>query len=115
MAINNNLLGLPLPIVVNRDRWQETEANSGSAFKDVIRGDDDVPSDAGGAGFTGCDVLDQTGWSRVAGLATLPPPPLTGTLAPVLANTQAGDCPLTDRIWGNLSILLCGLGSDKIT
>ena len=43
MAINNNLLGVPLPIVVNRDRWPETEANFGSAFNDVIRGDDDVP------------------------------------------------------------------------
>jgi Ca2+-binding RTX toxin-like protein len=115
MAINNNLLGLPLPIVVNRDRWQETEANSGSAFNDVIRGDDDVPSDAGGAGFTGCDVLDQTGVNRVAGLATLLPQPLTGSLAPVLANSQAGDCPLTGPIWGEGNILLGGLGSDKIT
>ena len=26
MEINNNLAGLPLPVVVNRDRWQETEA-----------------------------------------------------------------------------------------
>ena len=29
------------PVVVNRDRWQETEAVSGSPFDDVIRGDDD--------------------------------------------------------------------------
>ena len=36
--------GLPLPVVVNRDRWQETEADSGSPFNDVIKGDD---ADAG--------------------------------------------------------------------
>ncbi len=30
MKINNNLVGLPIQIVVNRDRWQETEADSGS-------------------------------------------------------------------------------------
>ena len=38
MAINNNLVGVPIQVVVNRDRWQETEADSGSAFNDVIRG-----------------------------------------------------------------------------
>ena len=31
MEINNNLVGLPIQVVVNRDRWQETEADSGSA------------------------------------------------------------------------------------
>ena len=40
MEINQQLAGLPLPVVVNRDRWQETEADSGSKFNDVIRGDD---------------------------------------------------------------------------
>ena len=38
MEINNNLVGVPIQMVVNRDRWQETEADSGSAFNDVIRG-----------------------------------------------------------------------------
>ena len=33
--------------MVNRDRWQETEAVSGSAFNDVIRGDDAIPSAVG--------------------------------------------------------------------
>ena len=69
MNINRNLVGVPLPNVVNRDRWQETEASSGSAFNDVIRGDDVVPSTVGGAGFSGCDVLDQAGIDRIAGLA----------------------------------------------
>ena len=46
MQINNQLAGLPLPIVVNRDRWQETEADSGSPFNDIIRGDDEIPSAA---------------------------------------------------------------------
>src|ERR1700709_1959340 len=40
LKINQVLAGLPLPIVVNRDRWQETEADSGSSFNDIIRGDD---------------------------------------------------------------------------
>jgi hypothetical protein len=51
--------------VVNRDRWQEVEANSGSKFDDVIRGDDEVPSTVGGAGFSGCDVLDQDGFATI--------------------------------------------------
>ena len=42
MMINNNLGGLPIQVVVNRDRWQETEADSGSAFNDVIKGTDGV-------------------------------------------------------------------------
>jgi Ca2+-binding RTX toxin-like protein len=113
MAINNNLIGVPLPVVVNRDRWQETEADSGSAFNDVIRGDNDVPSAVGGAGFTGCDVLDAAGLARIKGLAALLPP-LTGDLAPVVANSQAGGCPLSGPVWGEGNILLGGAGSDTI-
>ena len=45
MEINNQLAGLPLPVVVNRDRWQETEADSGSTFNDLIKGDDDDAGD----------------------------------------------------------------------
>ena len=37
-----------IQMVVNRDRWQETEADSGSEFNDVIRGD------APGAGRRRC-------------------------------------------------------------
>ena len=123
MAINNNLVGVPIQVVVNRDRWQETEANSGSAFNDVIRGTDDVPAALGGAGFTGCDALDPAGVARISGLnalvTTFPSP-----LAPVIANSAAGTCPLvgagataTDpgTVWGEGEILLGGAGSDTIT
>src|SRR5207247_9829159 len=113
MAINNNLLGMPLPIIVNRDRWQETEADSGSAFDDVIKGDDAVPSALGGAGFTGCDVLDQAGVDRIGGLAALLPP-LTGNSATVAASSQAGGCPLSGPFWGAGNILLGRAGNDVI-
>ena len=113
MNINNNLIGVPLPVVVNRDRWQEVEANSGSAFNDVIRGDDAVPSTVGGAGFSGCDVLDQTGIDRIAGLGNILPAPTT-PLAPVEAASPMGACPLTGPVWGDGNILLGGLGSDTI-
>jgi Ca2+-binding RTX toxin-like protein len=114
MMINNNLLGLPLPIIVNRDRWQETEANSGGAFDDVIRGDNAVPSAVGGGGFTGCDALDQAGIDRIPGLSalvtTLPTP-----ASVVAANSATGYCPLVGNVWGEGNILIGGLGSDTIT
>jgi Ca2+-binding RTX toxin-like protein len=123
MAINNNLLGNPLPVVVNRDRWQETEADSGSKFNDVIKGDDDVPSTLGGAGFTGCDALDPAGVARIKGLdalvTTFPTP-----LSDVEAASATGVCPLDGdatttahdgNVWGDGNILLGGLGSDTIT
>jgi Ca2+-binding RTX toxin-like protein len=114
MAINNNLPGLPLPVVVNRDRWQETEADSGSAFDDIIKGDDAVPSTVGGGGFTGCDVLDQAGVNRINGLSAILPN-LTGSLAAVEAASATGTCPLQGPIWGDGNILLGGAGSDQIT
>lgn len=113
MKINNNLVGVPLPVVVNRDRWQEVEANSGSKFDDVIRGDDEVPSTVGGAGFSGCDVLDQTGINRIAGLQAILPAPTT-PLAPVEALSPMGVCPLTGPVWGDGNIIIGGLGSDKL-
>src|SRR4051794_7217478 len=113
MAINNFLVGAPIQVVVNRDRWQETEADSGSAFDDVIRGTDDVPSAVGGAGFTGCDVLDQAGVNRIAGLAALLPT-LTEALAPVVASSASGSCPLSGPIWGDGDILLGGAGNDLL-
>ncbi len=47
MEINNNLDGLPLQVVVNRDRWQEVEGNSGSGFNDLIKGNLLAPSGVG--------------------------------------------------------------------
>ncbi|MCB5274949.1 Leukotoxin [Arthrobacter sp. SO5] len=113
MNINQNLVGVPLPIVVNRDRWQEVEGNSGSKFDDVIRGDNAVPSTVGGAGFSGCDVLDQAGIDRVAGLSAILPVPST-PLGPVAALSPMGACPLSGPVWGDGNILIGGLGSDKI-
>ncbi len=115
MAINNNLGPLPIQVVVNRDRWQEVEADSGSSRDDVIRGTDDAPSALGGAGFTGCNVLDQAGVDRISGLSAIVPQPLTGDLAPVVEASAAGSCPLSGPIWGDGNILLGGGGSDTIT
>jgi Ca2+-binding RTX toxin-like protein len=114
MEINNNLVGVPIQVVVNRDRWQETEADSGSAFNDTIKGTSVAPATLGGAGFTGCDVLDQAGLNRISGLDALVPT-LTGDPAPVVASSASGFCPVTGPIWGDGDILLGGLGSDTIT
>jgi hypothetical protein len=113
MEINNQLAGLPLPVVVNRDRWQETEADSGSPFNDLIKGDDVVPRTVGGAGFTGCDALDQAGVDRISGLTALLPP-LTGDAADVAAVSATGTCPLAGPVWGEGNILLGGGGADTI-
>ncbi|WP_241985742.1 MULTISPECIES: peroxidase family protein [Cryobacterium] len=113
MMINNNLVGVPLPVVVNRDRWQEAEANSGSRFNDILRGDDAVPSTVGGAGFSGCDVLDQTGIDRISGLGTILPVPTT-PLGPVEEASAMGACPLEGPVWGDGNILLGGLGGDTV-
>ena len=113
MEINNNLLNLPIQVVVNRDRWQETEADSGSPFNDLIKGDDAVPTAVGGAGFTGCDALDQAGLDRIPGLDPLVPP-LTVPAATVAVNSASGVCPLTGNVWGDGNILLGGGGGDTI-
>ncbi|MBO9522821.1 MAG: Ig-like domain-containing protein [Nocardioidaceae bacterium] len=116
MSINNNLVGVPIQVVVNRDRWQETEANSGSALNDVIRGTDDTPTALGGAGFAGCDALDQAGIDRIAGLNVLVTPAMLTVPASTLnANAAAGTCPLTGNVWGDGEILIGGGGSDTIT
>lgn len=131
MLINQLLDGQPLPVVVNRDRWAEVEANSGSALDDVIRGDDELPAAVQGGGFTGCDALDAAGLARIPGLdqivpplsdpdvaaATLPggpgvPAPLTG--ADLSAGAFTGSCPLTGDIWGDGNILIGGAGSDAL-
>jgi Ca2+-binding RTX toxin-like protein len=122
LEINQQLAGLPLPIVVNRDRWQETEADSGSNFNDVIRGDA-LERIVGGFGFTGCDALDQAGVDRITGLGdyvtTFPT-----SVADVKAVAAAGDCPLTGvpgaaldgtpGVWAEGNILFGGGGSDVI-
>ena len=85
MEINNNLVGLPMQVVVNRDRWQETEADSGSSLDDIILGHEVAPNTLGGAGFSGCDVLDQAGVDRIHGLNAIMPQPFTESSAPVIA------------------------------
>ncbi len=122
LEINQQLAGLPLPVVVNRDRWQETEADSGSNFNDIIRGDA-LERIVGGFGFTGCDALDQAGVDRITGLGdyvtTFPT-----SVADVKAVAAAGDCPLTGvpgaaldgtpGVWAEGNILLGGGGSDVL-
>ena len=120
MMINNNLGGLPIQVIVNRDRWQETEADSGSRFNDTILGSDGVlanPRLVTGGGFTGCDAIDADGLARIKGLDALLPPIATwqGTAAEVAAISASGQCPLTGPVWGEGDILLGGAGSDTIT
>jgi Ca2+-binding RTX toxin-like protein len=120
MMINNNLGGLNIQAIVNRDRWQETEADSGGQFNDVIKGTDGVlatPRLITGGGFQGCDALDQAGVARIKGLADLLPPVAAwpGTAAAVSALSVPGFCPLTGPVWGEGDILLGGDGSDTIT
>ena len=64
-----------------RDKFNEVEALSGGNLNDILRGDDVVPSQVGGGGFIGCDVLDQDGLDRINGLDALVP-----TLATPLAD-----------------------------
>jgi len=71
------------------------------------------PAPSVGAGFTGCDVLDQAGVDRIGGLAALLPR-LTGDSAALAASSQAGGCPLSGPFWGAGNILLGGAGSDVI-
>ena len=103
--LNLSLINLVLPIVVNRDRYQEVEAVAGSPFDDIIRGDDVVPTDVGGAGFTGCDALDQAGVDRISGLADILPELVT----------PMPQCPqFVGPTFGAGNILLGGAGSDLL-
>src|SRR5205823_4225502 len=109
MMINNNLAGVPVQVVVNRDRWQETEADSGSQFNDVIKGLDGVVGlprviGAGTGGFAGCDVLDQAGLDLIKGLDALVPP-LTGDV-----NAPQPDVDPTFSISGGTSIVALSAG-----
>ena len=108
---------LPLDILTVgvRDKFNEVEALSGAELNDTLRGDDLVPSALGGAGFIGCDVLDQDGLNRIAGLDALVPA-LATPLAGVIAASAGKDCPLLSgvNVWGDGNILLGGGGSDLI-
>jgi len=112
-------LGLiPLDIlqVGVRDKFNEVEALSGGPLNDAIRGDDIVPAATGGGGFIGCDVLDQAGLDRIAGLDALVPP-LNTPADTVIAASASRDCPLLTpgtNVWGDGNILLGGGGSDLI-
>lgn len=130
MRINQLLDGLQLPVVVNRDRWAEMEAVSGSARDDVIRGDDTQPAALAGAGFSGCNALDAAGLARIPGLAAIVPPldavdsastAVTGGTTPtallasdLAAQAFTGTCPLQGHIWGDGNILIGGSGSDLL-
>ncbi|VXB30551.1 Heme peroxidase [Nocardioides sp. AX2bis] len=113
-------LALPIPPlgilqVGVRDKFNEAEALSGWKFDDVLRGDDVVPATVGGAGFVGCDVLDQSGLDRIAGLDALVPT-LDTPLTDVVAQSASQDCPVLSgpNVWGAGNILLGGAGSDLI-
>ncbi len=121
MMINNNLGGLPIQLVVNRDRWQETEADSGGPLNDSIKGTDGVLAtprliDGRTGGFTGCDAIDQAGAARINGLSAILPPvnQWQGDAAAVAALSASGSCPLTGPVWGEGDILLGGDGSDTL-
>lgn len=126
MMINNNLVGVPIQAVVNRDRWQEVEANSGAALNDSIKGTTGImsqPSTLGGAGFIGCDALDAAGIARINGLGAVITPAMLAAQTTTAASVKAlsavsNECPLgplaTSKVWGDGDILLGGLGSDTI-
>ena len=94
-------LDLPIPPldilqVGVRDKFNEVEALSGWNFNDTLRGDDLVPTAVGGAGFIGCDVLDQAGLDRIGGLDALVPP-LSTPLATVVGPVGLAGLPGADR------------------
>jgi hypothetical protein len=108
--LNLTLNPLPIPGSLSSDLFQETEALSGWNLNDHLVGDSVVPSAVGGAGFSGCDALDQAGLDRIAGLAALVP-----TLINKVASSVPGiHCPLSGPIWGEGNILLGGAASDTI-
>ncbi|MDV8146954.1 peroxidase family protein [Arthrobacter sp. B10-11] len=114
-------LNLPIPPldilqVGVRDKFNEVEALSGANLDDILRGDDVVPSAVGAAGFIGCDVLDQAGLDRIAGLDALVPA-LSTPADTVIGISASRNCPLLvpgSNVWGDGNILLGGGGSDLI-
>ena len=108
------LVPLDILTVGVRDKFNEVEALSGGDLNDILRGDDVVPSQVGGGGFIGCDVLDQKGLDRINGLDALVPT-LATPLADVVGISASLDCPiLSGPVWGDGNILLGGGGSDLI-
>jgi Ca2+-binding RTX toxin-like protein len=118
MMINQGLVGLPLQVVVNRDRWQETEADSGGQLADIIRGDD-LERVVGPGGFSGCDALDAAGVARINGLDRYVTEFPT-LLSDVITASAMKRCPLTGSgpngtgVWAEGNILLGGGSSDVI-
>jgi Ca2+-binding RTX toxin-like protein len=128
MMINQQLFGVPIQIVVNRDRWQETEADSGSNLNDILRGDD-LERVVGPAGFSGCDALDPTGVARINGLDKLVTR-FPSSLQEVFDVSINKYCPLvgfggatnpdgspvlgSGTVWAEGNILIGGGGSDRI-
>ncbi|MGN7250575.1 peroxidase family protein [Arthrobacter sp. SAFR-014] len=109
---------VPLDILTAdvRDKFNEVEAASGWKFDDKIRGDDVVPSGVGGGGFIGCNVLNQEGLDRIAGLDDLVPT-LSTPADTVIGASASKDCPLLtpgSNVWGGGNILLGGGGSDVL-
>jgi Ca2+-binding RTX toxin-like protein len=111
--LNLPLIGLPLGNNAVRDRFNEVEALSGWNGRDILRGDDLVPSTIGGGGFIGCDALDQDGLNRITGLAAIVPP-LTVPSAPIAAAAATSFCMLDGNVWGEGNILLGGSGVDVL-
>jgi len=96
-----------------RDRFNEVESLSGGNLNDTLHGDSIVPAALGGAGFIGCDVLDQAGLDRIAGLDALVPP--LNVSADTVIAASVSNCPLLTpgtNVWGDGNILLGGGGSD---
>ncbi len=115
MDLDLPIPGLDILQVGVRDKFNEVEALSGWNFDDTLRGDDLVPTAVGGAGFIGCDVLDQAGLDRIDGLDALVPD-LNTPLATVIAQSASQDCPTLSgsNVWGDGNILLGGAGNDLI-
>ncbi|GAA2175481.1 hypothetical protein GCM10009784_18010 [Arthrobacter parietis] len=96
--LTRNLLGVPLPVDVLRDRYAEVEGLSGAAKNDVLRGDDVVPRLVEGEGTSGKNWLDAEGVARITGLSELLPAGVTDN----------------GGIWGEGNIILGGAGSDVL-
>ncbi len=114
MDLDLPIPGLDILQVGVRDKFNEVEALSGWNFNDTLRGDDLVPTAVGGAGFIGCDALDQAGLDRISGLGALVT--LNTPLSAVIAQSASQDCPTLSgtEVWGDGNILLGGSGSDLI-
>ena len=101
------------PVIEVRDRFNEVEALSGWNLNDTLRGTDLAPAGVGGAGFIGCDALDQDGLDRISGLDPLVPPLATDPAA-IIAAATTSYCLLSGNVWGDGNILIGGAGSDLI-